>query len=48
MSEGRVIKDTVSLASCVQEANDTDHGEDWAAAAVELASQCDEWSKGQI
>jgi hypothetical protein len=28
--------------------NITDHGEDWALAAVELASQCNEWSKGQI
>jgi 6,7-dimethyl-8-ribityllumazine synthase len=28
--------------------DDVDHGEDWALAAVELASQCNEWSKGQI
>lgn len=29
-------------------ANKVDHGEDWAAAAVELASQCGEWSQGKI
>lgn len=30
------------------EADMLDHGEDWAMAAVELASQCGDWAKGQI
>lgn len=25
-----------------------DHGEDWAAAAVELSAQCADWAKGVI
>ena len=25
-----------------------DHGEDWALAAVELAAQTSEWTKGQL
>jgi hypothetical protein len=48
--EGRVIRDIVSATFTSRRDVEliTDHGEDWASAAVELASQCKEWSQGKI
>ncbi len=37
-----------NLAICFWLTERSDHGEDWALAAVELSAQCSDWAEGQL